>query len=80
MLIKDVPWDKAPEWRSKIDAPPSEPPKANPFFAIPNNVFASKEETNLSVTNRPHFSGAQPGQITNTFTSTNQIKNKNHIK
>lgn len=30
--MKEFPCESAPECKSKIDAPPSEPPNANPFW------------------------------------------------
>lgn len=61
ILTKARPWDSAPECRSIIDAPPDDPPSANPPLAIVNRCSTSSSVTNESLTKRPQLFGTQAG-------------------
>lgn len=62
MLTKALPFDKAPECKSRMEAPPEEPPRARPRSAMLRRAATSDGFTNISDTILPHFLGVQPGK------------------
>ena len=61
-LINLAPWDKAPECKSRILAPPDERPFSSPFLKIFTNVLTWSSWKRSSTTNLPHCLSAQPGK------------------
>lgn len=62
ILMNALPWESAPEWRSRMEAPPADPPSARPRWAMLRRANASDGFTTLSHTTRPHFLGVHPGK------------------
>lgn len=60
ILTKALPCDRAPECKSRIEAPPVEPPIDSPLFAMLSNAATSDGFTSVSNTTLPHFLGVQP--------------------
>lgn len=60
MLTKALPFDKAPECKSSMEAPPEDPPKERPRSAILRRAATSDGFTSVSDTSLPHFFGVHP--------------------